>query len=139
MYNRLDPTLLAAIINRNTFIAIDRNSNKNKTKIINHKQTMIYTIQYNTIQLNQYNANAYYQLVENHDCLFDDACAPELALDFDCQNVSTAEGFASWGIAIGLYITLFNVIKYVGQPDVENPAISRADSDDIVIAIDHHN
>ena len=95
-----------------------------------------YNTIYNTIQSIQ---RKYYQLVENHDCLFDDACAPELALDFDCQNVSTMEGFASWGIAIGCFITLFNVIKYVGQPEVENPAISRADSDDIVIAIDHHN
>ena len=79
------------------------------------------------------------QLVENHDCLFDDACAPELALDFDCQNVSTGEGLSSWGIAIGLYIALFNVIKYVEDPPNQNPAISRGDSDDIVIPIDHHN
>mmetsp|Transcript_8440 Transcript_8440/g.9396 ORF Transcript_8440/g.9396 Transcript_8440/m.9396 type:complete len:124 (+) Transcript_8440:94-465(+) len=77
-------------------------------------------------------------LVENHDCLFDDACAPELALDFDCQNVSTGEGMLSWGIAIGLYITLFNVIKYVEDPPNQNPAISRAVSDDIVISVEHH-
>ena len=76
--------------------------------------------------------------MENHDCLFDDACAPELALDFDCQNVSTAEGLISWGIGIGGFLTLFNVIKYVGQPEVENPAISRADSDDICIELAHH-
>mmetsp|Transcript_10199 Transcript_10199/g.29952 ORF Transcript_10199/g.29952 Transcript_10199/m.29952 type:complete len:126 (-) Transcript_10199:116-493(-) len=77
-------------------------------------------------------------LVENHDCLFDDACAPELALDFDSQNVSTAEGLLSWGLAIGAYITLFNVIKHVGQPEVENPAVSRAESDDICIPVEHH-
>ena len=78
------------------------------------------------------------QLVENHDCLFDDACAPELALDFDCQNVSTAEGLFSWGLAIGAYITLFNVIKYVGRPDIENPACGRDESDDICIEVPQH-
>jgi len=50
----------------------------------------------------------------------------------------TGEGIASWGIAIGLYITLFNVIKYVEDPPNQNPAISRADSDDIVIPVEHH-
>ena len=78
------------------------------------------------------------QLVENHDCLFDDAVAPELALDFDCQNVSTAEGFLSWGLAIGAYLTLFNVIKYIGQPEVENPAVRRDELDDICIDLPHH-
>eukprot|EP00533_Pseudo-nitzschia_delicatissima_P011010 CAMPEP_0116100798 /NCGR_PEP_ID=MMETSP0327-20121206/12472_1 /TAXON_ID=44447 /ORGANISM="Pseudo-nitzschia delicatissima, Strain B596" /LENGTH=127 /DNA_ID=CAMNT_0003592723 /DNA_START=33 /DNA_END=416 /DNA_ORIENTATION=+ len=77
-------------------------------------------------------------LVENHDCLFDDACAPELALDFDCQNVSTGEGLLSWGLAIGAYLTLFNVIKYVGQPEVENPAVTREEYDDICIDLPHH-
>jgi len=76
--------------------------------------------------------------VENHDCLFDDACAPELALDFDCQNVSTGEGFLSWGLAIGAYITLFNVIKYIGQPEVENPAVRRDELDDICIDVPQH-
>ena len=80
-----------------------------------------------------------FQLVENHDCLFDDACAPELALDFDCQNVSTGEGFLSWGIAIGAYLTLFNVIKYIGQPEVENPAVGRDELDDICIDLPHHD
>ena len=78
------------------------------------------------------------QLVENHDCLFDDACAPELALDFDCQNVSTGEGLLSWGLAIGAYLTLFNVIKYVGQPEKENPAVTREEYDDICIDLPHH-
>ena len=76
--------------------------------------------------------------MENHDCLFDDACAPELALDFDSQNVSTGEGFLSWGLAIGAYITLFNVIKHVGQPEVENPAVLRDEFDDIQIEVPHH-
>ena len=80
----------------------------------------------------------HFQLVENHDCLFDDAVAPELALDFDCQNVSTGEGFLSWGLAIGAYLTLFNVIKYIGRPDIENPAVGRDELDDICIDLPHH-
>jgi hypothetical protein len=78
------------------------------------------------------------QLVENHDCLFDDACAPELALDFDCQNVSTSEGIASWLLAMGLFTTLFYSIKYISEPENLNPAITRAESDDIVISVKHH-
>ncbi|KAL3941628.1 MAG: hypothetical protein SGBAC_004042 [Bacillariaceae sp.] len=77
-------------------------------------------------------------LVENHDCLFDDACAPELALDFDCQNVSTSEGLMSWMIGMGLFASLFMTIKYIEDPIGSNPAISRADSDDIVITLKHH-
>jgi hypothetical protein len=79
------------------------------------------------------------QLVENHDCLFDDACAPELALDFDCQNVSTSEGIASWCIGIGLFVGLFLSIKYIEDPPSLNPAISREESDDIVISVRHHD
>eukprot|EP00529_Nitzschia_sp_RCC80_P035136 CAMPEP_0113481658 /NCGR_PEP_ID=MMETSP0014_2-20120614/22521_1 /TAXON_ID=2857 /ORGANISM="Nitzschia sp." /LENGTH=122 /DNA_ID=CAMNT_0000375159 /DNA_START=78 /DNA_END=446 /DNA_ORIENTATION=- /assembly_acc=CAM_ASM_000159 len=71
-------------------------------------------------------------LVENHDCLFDDAVAPELALDFDCQNVSTAEGFMSWAMGIGAFVTLFYTIKYVEDPPACDPAIKRGDSKDVV-------
>jgi hypothetical protein len=79
------------------------------------------------------------QLVENHDVLFDDACAPELALDFDCQNISTGEGIASWFIGMGFFASLFATINYIVDPLACNPAISRADSDDIVISIKHHD
>jgi hypothetical protein len=78
------------------------------------------------------------QLVENHDCLFDDACAPELALDFDCQNVSTSEGIATWLMGIGAFVTLYYTIKLVVDPPSRNPAISRGESDDIVIPLPHH-
>jgi hypothetical protein len=79
------------------------------------------------------------QLVENHDCLFDDACAPELALDFDCQNISTGEGILSWFIGMGFFASLFATIKYIEDPPACNPAISRAESDDIVISVKHHD
>ncbi len=76
--------------------------------------------------------------MENHDCLFDDACAPELALDFDCQNVSTGEGLASWGLGVGLFVTLFMAIKYIEDPPACNPAIGRGESDDLVIPVKQH-
>jgi hypothetical protein len=79
------------------------------------------------------------QLVENHDALFDDACAPELALDFDCQNVSTGEGIASWLIGIGCFVTLFCSIKYIEVPESRNPALSRGESDDIVVPPTQHD
>ena len=73
------------------------------------------------------------QLVENHDCLFDDACAPELALDFDCQNISTGEGIASWATGFGCFAALFLAVKYIDDPPNRNPAVTRAESDDVVI------
>jgi len=79
-----------------------------------------------------------FQLVENHDCLFDDACAPELALDFDCQNISTGEGIMSWFIGVGALTTLYMSIKYIEDPPSRNPAITRGESDDIVIPLPHH-
>jgi hypothetical protein len=78
------------------------------------------------------------KLVENHDCLFDDACAPELALDFDCQNISTGEGIMSWMMGIGGYVTLFMTIKYISDPPSKNPAITREESDDIVAPVKQH-
>eukprot|EP00934_Nitzschia_sp_Nitz4_P006412 Nitzschia sp. Nitz4//scaffold19_size178191//111577//112033//NITZ4_001989-RA/size178191-augustus-gene-0.65-mRNA-1//1//CDS//3329540717//6402//frame0 len=78
-------------------------------------------------------------LVENHDCLFDDACAPELALDFDCQNVSTSEGIASWLTGLGCFATLFLSIKYISNPQSKNPAITRGESDDVVYPFKQHD
>jgi hypothetical protein len=75
------------------------------------------------------------QLVENHDCLFDDACAPELALDFDCQNVSTGEGITSWFIGMGFFASLFVIIKYIEDPPAIDPAIGRGESDDIIFSV----
>ena len=80
----------------------------------------------------------FWQLVENHDCLFDDACAPELALDFDCQNISTSEGIGSWLTGLGAFATLFYSIKYIEDPPSRNPAITREESDDVVIPVKQH-
>jgi hypothetical protein len=76
--------------------------------------------------------------VENHDCLYDDACAPELALDFDCQHISTGEGIMSWMIGIGGFITLYYGIKLISDPPSKNPAITRQESDDIVAPATQH-
>ena len=78
------------------------------------------------------------QLPENHDCLFDDACAPELALDFDAPNVSTGEGIGTWMLAfVGGFGGLFLGIKYLKDPASSNPAVSR--EADIVIPLPHHD
>ena len=78
------------------------------------------------------------QLVENHDCLYDDACAPELALDFDCQNISSSEAMGTWLFGMGLFVTLFYSIKSLKNPADCNPAVTRAESDDLVISLKHH-
>jgi hypothetical protein len=70
--------------------------------------------------------------------LFDDACAPELALDFDCQNISTSEGIMSWFIGIGALTTVYYSIKYIEDPPSRNPAITRGESDDLVVPLPHH-
>jgi hypothetical protein len=76
--------------------------------------------------------------VENHDCLFDDACAPELALDFDAQNVSTGEGIATWLLFfVGGFGGLFAAVKYLEDPPSHNPAASR--EVDVVVALPHHD
>ena len=77
------------------------------------------------------------QLVENHDCLFDDACAPELALDFDAQNVSTSEGIYTWMLFfVGGFGGLLTFITFVKDPPSKNPASARAA--DVVIDLPHH-
>ena len=77
--------------------------------------------------------------MENHDCLYDDACAPELALDFDCQNVSSSEGLTSWLMGMGAFATVFMSVKFIKDPPACNPAITRAESDDIVVPLPHHD
>ncbi len=63
--------------------------------------------------------------MENDDCLFDDGVAPELALDFDSQHISSGEALASWAAALtglGLFYT------YLSSSGIEEsaPAVSRA-------------
>eukprot|EP00550_Attheya_septentrionalis_P002443 CAMPEP_0198283480 /NCGR_PEP_ID=MMETSP1449-20131203/3047_1 /TAXON_ID=420275 /ORGANISM="Attheya septentrionalis, Strain CCMP2084" /LENGTH=133 /DNA_ID=CAMNT_0043980089 /DNA_START=81 /DNA_END=482 /DNA_ORIENTATION=- len=64
------------------------------------------------------------KLVENHDCVWDDGVAPELALDFDCQHVSSTEGLAWWLGGFGFFIGVYQFIKYT-NPEGKNPAVNR--------------
>ena len=75
--------------------------------------------------------------MENHDCLFDDACAPELALDFDAQNISTSEGIATWMLFfVGGFGGLLTFITFVRDPPSKNPASARAA--DVVVPLPYH-
>lgn len=62
--------------------------------------------------------------MENNDCLFDDGVAPELALDFDSQHISSGEALATWaGALTGLgafwyFLSTTNI-------EASNPAVSR--------------
>mmetsp|Transcript_12174 Transcript_12174/g.15438 ORF Transcript_12174/g.15438 Transcript_12174/m.15438 type:complete len:126 (+) Transcript_12174:98-475(+) len=64
------------------------------------------------------------KLVENNDAVFDDGVAPELALDFDCQHVSSTEGLLSWLGGLTFFVGLFQFIKYT-DPEGKNPAVNR--------------
>jgi hypothetical protein len=63
-------------------------------------------------------------LVENHDVLFDDGVAPELALDFDCQHISSGEALVSWLGAFGGLALFYQWVKST-NPEQQNPAVSR--------------
>ena len=56
--------------------------------------------------------------------MWDDGVAPELALDFDAQHVSSREGFLTWLGAFGGLFGIFQVIKAT-DPESKNPAVNR--------------
>lgn len=56
--------------------------------------------------------------------MWDDGVAPELALDFDAQHVSSREGLFTWLAAFGGLATIFQVIK-ASDPESKNPAVNR--------------
>jgi len=60
--------------------------------------------------------------VENDDCLFDDGVAPELALDFDSQHISSGEALLTWaGALTGLGVFWM----FLNSTGIESPAVSR--------------
>ena len=65
-----------------------------------------------------------YQLVENNDAVWDDGVAPEVALDFDCQHVSSSEGILSWLGGLSLFVGLYQFVK-ITDPQSKNPAVNR--------------
>lgn len=50
--------------------------------------------------------------------------APELALDYDCQHVSSKEGIYSWLGGLGFFVVLYQFIKAT-DPQSKNPAVNR--------------
>ncbi len=62
--------------------------------------------------------------MENNDAVWDDGVAPELALDFDCQHVSSSEGIASWLGGLGFFVGLYQFVKTT-SPESKNPAVNR--------------
>lgn len=64
------------------------------------------------------------QLVENNDAVWDDGVAPELALDYDCQHVSSKEGILSWLGGLGGFVALYQFVKTT-DPESKNPAVNR--------------
>jgi hypothetical protein len=66
----------------------------------------------------------YSQLTENHDLIFDDGVAPEMAIDFDCQHISTGEAILTTSAMFGFLAVVFQLIKAT-DPEGQNPAVNR--------------
>ena len=64
------------------------------------------------------------KLVEHHDSVWDDGVAPEVALDYDCQHVSSTEGLLSWLGGLTGFALLFQFVKST-DPESKNPAVNR--------------
>eukprot|EP00542_Grammatophora_oceanica_P010156 CAMPEP_0194047994 /NCGR_PEP_ID=MMETSP0009_2-20130614/26492_1 /TAXON_ID=210454 /ORGANISM="Grammatophora oceanica, Strain CCMP 410" /LENGTH=146 /DNA_ID=CAMNT_0038693771 /DNA_START=39 /DNA_END=479 /DNA_ORIENTATION=- len=64
------------------------------------------------------------KLSEDNDAIWDDGVAPELAFDFDVQNVSTLEAIMTLGAMFGFVGTIYYTIKQM-DPEGQNPAVSR--------------
>lgn len=62
--------------------------------------------------------------MENNDAVWDDGVAPELALDYDCQHVSSTEGILSWLGGLSLFAGLYQLVK-ISDPPSKNPAVNR--------------
>eukprot|EP00543_Licmophora_paradoxa_P002011 CAMPEP_0202458088 /NCGR_PEP_ID=MMETSP1360-20130828/20948_1 /ASSEMBLY_ACC=CAM_ASM_000848 /TAXON_ID=515479 /ORGANISM="Licmophora paradoxa, Strain CCMP2313" /LENGTH=131 /DNA_ID=CAMNT_0049078439 /DNA_START=33 /DNA_END=428 /DNA_ORIENTATION=- len=64
------------------------------------------------------------QLSEQNDVIFDDGVAPELALDFDCQHISSSEGLLSWAAGLSCFVVLYFAVDSY-DPTSYNPAVNR--------------
>jgi hypothetical protein len=62
--------------------------------------------------------------VENHDIIFDDGVAPELAIDFDSQHISSGEAVASLLGMFGVLASFYQLVKWT-NPVEQNPAVNR--------------
>lgn len=64
------------------------------------------------------------QLTEEHDLVWDDGVAPELAIDFDCQHISKERGLAWFLGGMGFFATLLGICRWC-DPASWNPAVNR--------------
>ena len=62
--------------------------------------------------------------MEQNDLVFDDGVAPELALDFDCQHISSTEALLSWAAALSGLVLAWKFVEWT-DPESKNPAVSR--------------
>jgi hypothetical protein len=66
-------------------------------------------------------------MTENSDVLWDDGVAPELALDFDCPNVTTSEAVRTLlGTFLGFGVLMLGIYVVTGGAVDNNPAYSHA-------------
>jgi hypothetical protein len=66
-------------------------------------------------------------MTENSDAVWDDGVAPELALDFDCPNVSTSEALKTFvGAFLGFGVLMLGIYVVTGGAEDMNPAYSHA-------------
>lgn len=63
-------------------------------------------------------------MAENHDIIFDDGVAPEMALDFDCPHISSGEAMMTWLGALGGVALFYQLVKST-DPEGQNPAVNR--------------
>jgi hypothetical protein len=66
-------------------------------------------------------------MTENSDALWDDGVAPELALDFDCPNVSTSDALRTFVSTFsGFGVLMLGIYIVTGGAKDMNPAYSHA-------------
>lgn len=56
--------------------------------------------------------------------MWDDGVAPELALDFDSQHISTTEALLTWAAAMTGLGLFYNFVAWT-DPEGKNPAVGR--------------
>jgi hypothetical protein len=57
------------------------------------------------------------------DAVWNDGVAPELAIDFEMQNLSSRRALATLGSVLTGFFIFFQTLSYITK-DIENPALS---------------
>ena len=63
-------------------------------------------------------------LHEEHELVWDDGVAPELAIDFDAQHIPKWEGVLTWFGGMGFFATVAGLVWWT-DPASKNPAVNR--------------